>query len=273
MEKDVGDAMYDPRLALVPMPTNAMHASTPEESSSAVACGLGLTSVLAIGLFLGGLPLVAMGIIAVAGTSMLVLETAVTARRARQGMSAALTIPPELIVSLEIRATYRAMVQAYTDLQHALSEAPRLRSSARSVLERCRAAVELCSRVAVLANHLQSYLDTHDPAQARSELERLRARTEITNDDQAIAVLGQAAAARARQLTTHEQLEAMRDRIHARIELVRAALESFSASVVRLHVAGEEQMILVGESVADHLDGVTDELDVLETALATELAS
>jgi hypothetical protein len=68
-------------------------------------------------------------------------------------------------------------------------------------------------------------------------------------------------------------MDAMRDRIHARLELVRAALESFAATVVRLHVVGEEQVTLAEESVVDQLDGVGAELDVLETALAMDLAA
>ena len=265
--------MYDPQLALVPMSTNAIYATSPIQSSSLTSCSLGVAGVLSIALFLVGLPLVAMGIIAIAGMSTLVAETTGAARRERLAGHAELTIPPEGIVPLEVRDSYRATLHAYADLQHVLSEAPQLQSSAQPMLDRCHAAVELCGRMAVFANPLHRYLETHDPAQARAELDRLRARIETTTDAQAIGALGNATAARMRQLAVHDQITALRDRIHARLELVRATLESFSASVVKLHVEGEEQMILAGESVMDHLDGVRDELEVLESALAMDLAA
>jgi hypothetical protein len=65
----------------------------------------------------------------------------------------------------------------------------------------------------------------------------------------------------------------MRDRIQARLDLVRAALESFSATIVKLRVAGEEQQLLSRDSMIDELDGVDDELEVLEAELALDVAA
>ena len=61
-----------------------------------------------------------------------------------------------------------------------------------------------------------------------------------------------------------------RDRIVARLELVRAALESFTAMIVRLAVVDEEQLMLAGESMSSHLDGIDEELAAIESALATD---
>src|SRR5262249_42653634 len=92
-------------------------------------------------------------------------------------------------------------------------------------------------------------------------------------DDQTVDAFGRAAEACARQIETHDQLAAMRERIYARLELVRAALASFLATVVKLQVSGEEQRIPSGDSAVPHLDGAGSELEVLETALALDLAA
>jgi len=125
----------------------------------------------------------------------------------------------------------------------------------------------------VLSNPLQRYIDAHDRKHTRADLDRLRERSEATTDESTVEALGRAAAARTRQLETHDQIVKMRERIQARLELVRAALESFSATIVKLRVAGEEQMILSGDSVMDHLEGVDDELELLEAELAIDLAA
>jgi len=46
---------------------------------------------------------------------------------------------------------------------------------------------------------------------------------------------------------------------------------TFAAAIVKLHALDEEQLVLAGESVADHLDGAGDDLDVLESAIALDL--
>lgn len=244
--KDLGDTVYDPQQALVPMSTTTLNANAAVELSPATMFGLGLATVLAVGSFLNDLPLLGISVIVIAGVSTLAADTADAPRHARSAEDEGTPIAPEMITSLAIRTTYRATLHAYVELQQRLSQAPHLRSGLQPALERCRTAVVLCSRMALLANPLQRYLD-HASEEARTELERLRARTEATRDDQVIAALAQAAAARVRQLLTVEQIEAMRDRIHARIELVRAALESFAATVVRQHVADEEAMDLASD--------------------------
>jgi hypothetical protein len=261
------------------LPTGALAAAPvePGNADAAVMCGFAFTSMLSVVLFLAGMPLISMAILAVTGVSTIVLESAMSARRRRLGASAdELEVPelevPELIVSLEARDSYRAILTAYADIRRVLGDAASLRSSRAAVLERCDAAVRQCGRLALLSNPLQRYLDAHDRARTRDELERLRQRSEAAGDAPTGDALGRAATARARQLETHDQIVGMRDRIQARLELARAALESFSATIVKLRVAGDEHLVLSGDSVIDHLDGVGDELEVLETELALDLA-
>jgi hypothetical protein len=257
------------------LPTVALGAPRVEPGSAdaAVMCGFAFTSMLSVVLFLAGMPLISMAVLAITGVSTIVLESAMSARRRRLGVSADELEVPEVIVSLETRDTYRAILTAYTDIRRVIGDAASLRSSRAAVLERCDAAVRQCGRLALLSNPLQRYLDAHDRAQTRADLERLRQRSEAAGDAPTGDALGRAAIARARQLETHDQIVAMRNRIQARLELARAALESFSATIVKLRVAGDEHLVLSGDSVMDHLDGVGDELDVLETELALDLAA
>jgi hypothetical protein len=242
-------------------------------ADTAVMCGFACTSMLSVVLFLTGMPLISMAVLAVTGVSTIVLESAISARRRRRGLTADGLELPELIVALETRDTYRAILAAYADIRRVLADAGALRSSRSAVLGRCDAAVRQCGRLAVLSNPLQRYLDAHDRTRTRTELERLQQKSEAARDPAAGEALGRAAAARARQLETHDQIAAMRDRIQARLELVRAALESFAATMVKLRVAGDEQALLSGATLVEHLDGVGDELEVLEAELAIDLAA
>lgn len=245
----------------------------PGSADAAVMCGFAFTSMLSVVLFLAGMPLISMAVLAITGVSTILLESAMSARRRQLGVNDGEIEVPEVIVAMETRDTYRAILAAYADIRRVLGDAASLQSSRAAVLERCDAAVRQCGRLALLTNPLQRYLDAHDRGQTRADLERLRQRSEAAGDAPTGDALGRAATARARQLETHDQIAGMRDRIQARLELARAALESFSATIVKLRVAGDEHLVLSGDSVMDHLDGVGDELEVLETELTLDLAA
>lgn len=264
-----------PAGALVVKPTTAISSARVEPSgpNTSVMCGFGLTSILSIGLFLVGMPLISMCVLAVSGVSTIVLESAIASRRRRCEGPAPVVESPEAIVALETRDTYRAILRAHAEIRRNLAEAAPLGCSPPAMLARCDAAVRQCSRLAMLTNPLQRYLDGHDRSRTLADLDRLQRRSGAATDEQAVAALGRAAAARTRQLETHDQIASLRDRISARLELVRAALESFSATVIRLQVAGEEQLILSGDSAIEHLEDVGDELEVIEAELATDLAA
>jgi hypothetical protein len=261
-------------VSLVTLPAITLTARVePGGGDAAVMCGFAFTSMLSVVLFLAGMPLISMGVLAITGVSTIILESALVSRRRRTGAAVEDLEPPELIVSLEARDAYRAIVGAYGDIRRALGETASLRASQPSVLERCESAVRQCGRLAVLSNPLQRYLDGHDRKRAQDDLDRLRGRSEAATDESTVDALGRAITARTRQLETHDQILRMRDRIQARLDLVRAALDSFSATIVKLRVAGEEQQLLAGDSVIDELDGVDDELEVLEAEIALDLAA
>jgi hypothetical protein len=257
----------------LPSATIAASRIEPGGADAAVMCGFAFTSMLSVVLFLAGMPLISMAVLAVTGVSTIVLESALSARRRRLGDGSDALEAPDAILALETRETYRAILTAYGDIRRVLGESASLRGARAAVLQRCDAAVRQCGRLALLSNPLQRYLDGHDRTQTRCDVDRLRQRSEAASDASTGDALGRAAAARVRQLETHDQIIAMRDRIQARLELARAALESFSATVIKLRVAGDEHAILSGDSVMDHLDGVGDELEVLETELALDVAA
>ncbi|HMG53023.1 MAG TPA: hypothetical protein VK601_06070 [Kofleriaceae bacterium] len=257
---------------MLPATALAVGRCEPGCAEAAVMCGFAFTSMLSVVLFLAGLPLMSMAVLAITGVSTIVLESALSARRKRFALGADLEVP-EAIVAGDARDTYRAILSAYGEIRCALGDAPLLLSSSSSVVDRCDAAVRQSGRLAVLGNPLQRYLDGHDRTQARVDLDRLLARRDSASDESTATALRRAVTARARQLETYDQILGMRDRIQARLELVRAALESFLATIVKLRVSGEEQLLVTGESVMEDLDSVGDELEVLEAELAIDLAA
>lgn len=240
-----------------------------ESKQRAALCGLGAIVLLAMGFLTAGLPVISMCMLALAGVSSFVFGS--TAELARDALNR--RVAPEEILSGEVRALYRSVLVGFADVERALGEAPRLAASLAQVVERCRAAVRLSGRIALLANPIQRYLDAHDAALVRTALDRLRARAQVTRDGVAITALHHAAATRTRQLAMVEQIAAKRDQIAARLELVAAALEAFAVTIVKLHTLEEEHVVMAGESMADQLDGIHEDLEVLETALDPDLES
>jgi len=219
------------------------------------------TILLSFILLVVGMPVISAALVAASSASTLaLLRTTPHSSRSR--------LLPEAIVSLEARQTYRAILGAFAEIERIAHATPS--ATSMRVIDRCRSAVELCARVAVLGNPIQRYLDGHQPEHLRSELDRLRAHTEVAADERTISDLSRATAARARQLATYEEMRAMRDRIQARLELVHASLESFAAQLLKLQVVEEEDLAFADETVTERIDGISEELDILESTLALD---
>jgi hypothetical protein len=259
--------MHHPALSLLALQDRSCGADERELATQRLNAGLGLAGTLSLAMLVAGMPLIAMGIIVVTSSVLALRSRASSAGRALR--VAALPLP-EGIVAFELREVFRAILASYDEIERGIASAHRLRSAIDPVLERCMGAVELCGRLALLANPLQHHLDVHDPRVLRGQLEHLVARCEATTDDDAASVLCGAIVARTRELANLDQLAVMRDRIHARLEICRAALAAFASTIVKLHVADEVQLALASGSLDDHLDGVADKLDILESVLAFE---
>jgi len=263
--------MNDP-LALIPVRETIAHlVIQPGTRQSLALCSSAAASVLAMGLFVAGLPVISMCMLAISGVSTFMIGSAIAVGGAARDKLRPRCVTPGDISSYEARATYRAILLGLDEVERALGDAPRLGTSMAPVIERCRDAVELSGRIALLANPLQRYLDGHDPMFIRAELDRLQSRVESTSDDAALGAFKQAAAARQRQLVIVGQIIAKRDQVCARLELVHAALDAFAATIVKLRTLDEEQIVLAGDSVSDHLDGIGEDLAVLESALELDL--
>jgi hypothetical protein len=260
--------MHHPALSLLSLQdrSRGVHDDREQAGQRAMAA-FGLAGTLSIAMLLAGLPLVSMGIVAVATTVFVVATKASAAARALR--SAALP-PPEAIVAFDLREVYRAILALYGEIERGIACTRRLRSAIDPMLERCMAAVEMCGRMALLSNPLEHHLDAHDPRALRVEIERLGARCAATTDEDAVRVLRAAIAARTRELANLEQMTVMRERIIARLELCRATLAAFAATIMKLHIADEEQAAVATGSVTDHLDTVAEKLEILETVLGVE---
>jgi hypothetical protein len=262
--------MNDP-LVLAPVSRTSISLAPSHPGPRFALYGFGATALLAMGFLTAGLPLISMCMLAVAAVSSLAIGGAVTAAADPRDDAQTRWVPHEAIVASEAHAGYCAVLLGFADLERALADAPRLRKSLASVIERCRAAVALSGRIALLANPLQRYLDTHETVAIQMALDRLRARAEVASDDATVAALGHAACARMRQLVVLEQIAAQRDRICARLALVHAALEAFAATIVKLQSLDDEQIVLAGESVTDQLAEIGGDLEILESALGPAL--
>ncbi|HEU4730155.1 MAG TPA: hypothetical protein VFT22_19790 [Kofleriaceae bacterium] len=250
----------------MPRPVTAVSKTSFREWRAWALFGFGATA-LAVMVFLAtGLPAAVSCLLAVSAVSSFVLGTASTTHDTRWSGCA----DPELIGSREARASYRAIQQSLLEIEEAVAQTPRLGTSLASVLERCRATVALSGRLALLANPLQRYLDLHEAGVLRTALGRLHQRAEAASDRATTDAWQQAAAARARQLTTFEQIAAKRDQICARLELIHAALETFAAEIAKLQACDAAQIAVAGESITDQLDDISIDLEVLEEAVAPE---
>ncbi|HEX3765372.1 MAG TPA: hypothetical protein VHW23_42035, partial [Kofleriaceae bacterium] len=92
------------------LPTAAIAAprTEPGSADAAVMAGFAFTSMLSVVLFLAGMPLISMAVLAVTGVSTIVLESAMSARRRRLGVSPEELELPETILGVDARDAYRA---------------------------------------------------------------------------------------------------------------------------------------------------------------------
>lgn len=259
--------MHDP-LALVPISTSPAP-SILRYRARPVLPGFFIGGLLAMALFLAGAPLLSMCVLTASALSSFMVGSVLSVA----GDKSRVPIYPEEIASSELRASYRSILIELTQIEQTLEESPRLAPLMGPAIGRARDAVELSGQIALLANPLQRYLDKHSHSFVRSELQRLRERTEAASDEAATTVWNQAVVARTRQLAIHDQMAAQQDRIAARLELVRAGLETFSATIARLHSADEEQVVLAGASVTEQLDAMREDLAACESAFEVEAAA
>lgn len=220
----------------------------------------GLLGAFAVTLFAATLPATSLLWLAAIGTSGIALASMTWSRRAPD------TVFLEDIHDPGIRDTYLALLYARAELESALDAAPGFVASATEMRQQCADAVRLCSRIVTVSNRMYGYLSGNDMWRIAREAALLRTKSKTTRDEVASRAFSQAAAAYDRQVKSCDELMQMRDRIQARLDLVLASLRSFTAAVVRQQTIEDEHFALAGESLTDKVDGVREELAILESA-------
>jgi hypothetical protein len=251
------------------MPTSVALARRTEPGLSCgpgVLVGTGVTAAVAISFLLALLPI--SSVLCIGGFIVTCAALAAVPWSRRDGL-----VFPEDISDPQLRETYMSILAARSELETALACAPGLGKARRAIEGRCDEAVRACSRVAPVTNRLHAYLAWNEPWMIAREAKDLRARADAARDHTTARSLAQAAAACERQLASCETLMRTRERIQARLELVLTSLRAFTATVVKQQTLEDEELAVAGDSVADHVDGVRDELATLEDALAHEAAA
>jgi hypothetical protein len=182
-------------------------------------------------------------------------------------------VAPEEIKAHDLRRAYEGILVAYDELRRNLAAAPAIQPYLRASFERCAAVVQSAGRLARLGNPIDGYDLGHDRYRMLEELNTARMRAESVADPQAARLYRETAATRQRQVDVHDRLHDLRDRICARLDLVRATIETVVAMVVKLAVVDGEAAELMGEPLAAQLQRVGDEVALLESTLDEELVS
>lgn len=205
------------------------------------------------------------------GVGALSVEAWRVVARERAGMPFSRSLVPEVapddVTAPELRAAYIQVLIAHEELRRHLATAAAMQDYLRGAFERCGAVVQVSGRLARLGNALYRYDATHDSGRIRQDELGALQRAAAVADPQASRIYREAAAARRRQLETGEHLHDLRDRIGARLDLVRATLESVLALSIKLETVDREQAMLAGESVSSQLARVGDEVAILESTM------
>lgn len=236
--------------------------------------GLGFATVLALAMWVVGFSAVSPWIFAVGVTYYAGAVAATSVRDARSeralGVLAqplAPEVDPVEVTSVEMRLAYEHILRLHEDIRMSLVGARGVQTTLRSVFTECIAVVQAAGRLARLSNPLQRYLELHGSSHIKLELQRLSANADVAADPIVQGVYQHAAAARGRQLGTLLEIQHLRDRIRARLELIHASLASVAALVIKLQALDLEQAELAGASMSEQLASLTEELSILETTI------
>src|SRR5262245_43530427 len=114
--------MHHPALSLLALHDRSIAREDRELAAQRAMAALGLAATLSIAMLLAGMPLISMGILALAGMAFAVRSKVSSAARALR--TAALPAP-EAIVALDLREIYRAILTAYDEVERGVAAARR----------------------------------------------------------------------------------------------------------------------------------------------------
>lgn len=236
--------------------------------------GLAMSTLAAAGVLSLGLPAISVALLG-AGVMHWVVETARGTRRIANEERAlgplARPLTPEVvpgeIASAELRASYHGILSRHEEIRKQLVAAERVQACFRETLVRCGAMAQLAGRLARLADPLEAYLRSHSAANVTGEIDGAARHAQVTGDPVAVETRRREAAVRGRTLGTMLELEAMRDRIYARLDVVSATLDTVAASVIKLHVLDLAEVELLATAAADEAGALAEELEALEATV------
>lgn len=173
---------------------------------------------------------------------------------------------PMTLRDQEIREVYAA-IQAGMEKCRALYSATNksLRSSLADGMKRSEELVVVAGRAAKRSDAIRRHLDSDSPADLSTELQRLRALADRTQDQTARDGFLQAAEAKSKELETYHQLQGLRDRIHAQLKVIDTSLDTLAAKLVKLEASDVTEAISINDSITENVATMTSDVQILET--------
>lgn len=261
------DSLAPLRKALLASATRKLHLGV-----GGVAVGLALGASVAE---LGGqvLPAITLGLGLLAYGAMVALDVTNPAfirqanSRVRVAEQKALqALDPNTLRDPEMREAYKSILVAFTNCRHVYESAGEgLRSNLEDGLRRSEELVTVAGRAARRSDAIHRHLTADSPSGLSTELARLQILAEQTQDETARRGFLQAADAKAKELETYRQLQGLRDRIHAQLELIGTSLDGLSAKLVKLDATDVSEAISINESIAEHVQTMTSDVELLES--------
>lgn len=174
---------------------------------------------------------------------------------------------PAALRDAEIREVYQAIFVAMDRCRHVYSGTSQaLRSSLEDGMKRSEELVVVAGRAAKRSDAIRRHLDADTPASLAKEQERLRSLADRTKDETARKSFLQAADAKAKELETYQQLQDLRDRIHAQLKLIESSLDGLSAKLVKLDASDLSEAISINDSITENVQTMTSDVHILESS-------
>jgi hypothetical protein len=234
----------------------------------AIALGGGvLASMVGVTALVACLPLNTLWMLGV----VFVLVVGFAAMPARQ--TGAWAIAPNEIADRELRADYRALLTAQSELATALVRQRDSSPLARGLLDDSRDAVVACGRLAHATNPVLRYLADHSPASLDASVARLHDRATTCGDEATGQLRAATATARAHQRDLVDGMIVLRDHTRAELALAAARIEAATAEVVKLQTIDGLALARAAGAPCAYSAALRDTLDGLTAASAVLLVS
>lgn len=176
-------------------------------------------------------------------------------------------LDPKTLRDAEIREVYAAIIEDMSRCRGLYAATnPGLRDSLADGIKRSQELVIVAGRAAQRSNAIRRHLDADSPAGLERELSRLRALADRTKDQTARGSFLQAAETKAKELETYHQLQGLRDRIHAQLQVIETSLDTLAAKLVKLEASDLSEAISINDSITENVRTVTSDVQILESS-------